>query len=151
MAESCTATTSTVPLTPSSPRSLLSTGRVTETPQHVNMVQRELVPVLVPLEVEVVWGGVGRAQSRRRALGHERIREEACGRVALSPSWKEMVLLAQRSPLYCRRVLMVGRALVVAGPAAVARWRRALAHVKGVEDSRRRRRRIRRRLRRRAW
>jgi len=47
---------------------------------------------------------------------------------------------------------LVGRALVVADPAAAARWRRALAHVKGVEDSRRRRRRrIRRRWRGRAW
>jgi len=49
-----TTTTTTVPLTPPSPRSFLSTGGATETPHHVDMVQRELVPVLVPLEV--VWG-----------------------------------------------------------------------------------------------
>jgi len=48
------------------------TGRATQTPQHVDMVQRELVPVLVPLEV-------GRAQSRRAFVSEEAAEPERSG------------------------------------------------------------------------
>jgi len=42
------------------------TGRATQTPQHVDMVRRELVPVLVPLDLVC---GLSRTSPKQKSFG----------------------------------------------------------------------------------